>query len=223
MNEPSLDDLIAQLKNGNMDERANAAFLLGRSRERQIVQPLIEAVTDHDAGVRVRVLEALATRDEPEIVPPIMALLHSDPHADVRRTAARALGHIEDPRPVALLSKVLVNDTDEFVRAQAAEALGAIGASAASGALADALKKEMSGHVRRFIQQALVTSGGKDVVNILMAQLTADADPDTLLDVLETLGQLRDPHAAEAIAPFQEHDDPDVMMTAKWALSVLKA
>lgn len=223
MSEPTLDDIIAQLQSPDPDERANAAFILGRNRDQRIVKPLIAAITDNATNVRIRVIEALGTRDEAEVVPPIMAILRSDPDADVRRTAARSLGYIEDPRPIELLSNVLATDDDASVRAQAAEALGAIADPSATRALIAALQSETSPQVRSFVRQALVNIGGEAVTEGLIAKLNAEADVDLLLDLLETLGQLRAVQAADALEALTEHPDPDVAATARWALNSLKA
>src|SRR5215213_7890218 len=88
------EDYIWLLKNSvDPDERLYSAFKLGRLRDAIVLQPLIDAHSDSDTNVRVRVAEALGTRDEIDVLAPLISLLQDD-ESKVRRQAAMSLGHL---------------------------------------------------------------------------------------------------------------------------------
>lgn len=220
--ERSLEDYLEQLTAINPDVRAYAAFVLGRNRDPRIVQPLLKVINDEEAAVRIRVVEALGTRSEEEVVPPIIDRLRHDPNATVRQTAARSLSYMGDKRATEALVHVLLNDDVENVRAQAAEALGNLKDSAALNALMQAMLADASNNVRQFARQALVNCHGSGVVMAIIAKIQETDDADDLIDLLETAGQIRDKRIVEAIRHLQDHDDPDVATTARWAVKALK-
>lgn len=136
--------------------RRDAALALGAMGGTDAVEPLIAALGDDHASVRLAATEALGKIGAPGSVEPLIGALGSraveirkaaadslgrigdsraldplvacliDASWSVRRAAAEALGRIGDPRAAEPL-KVAFKDSDSNVRSAAAEALGALG------------------------------------------------------------------------------------------------
>jgi HEAT repeat protein len=113
-----------------------AAALLRKIGE-PAVQPLVNALSDYDDGVRREVIGGLRDIGEPALAP-ITTALHSESWS-VRHHAAEALGEVGNPRAIDALAGVLAEDPDGYVRAAAVVALGRIGDPRAVDALTGAL------------------------------------------------------------------------------------
>lgn len=210
------DDYIWLLKNSvDPDERLYSAFKLGRLRDAIVLQPLIDAHSDSDASVRVRVAEALGTRDEPEVIPPLVSLLQ-DGEMKVRRQAAMSLGHLGNSSAVEPLALAL-KDSEPDVRAQAAESLGKILDNASAPPLVEAFLHDEDANVRYFAKQSLGMVGIA-AVDAILAIIDSTDDPALLVEICEILGTLADRRAKPALERLQSHDDEGVSEMAKWAL-----
>lgn len=82
----ALGPMAASLEDPDADVRRVAAIALGNTRQRaeSVVQPLMKALGDHDAGVREAALKGLANIKAPEALEAAAALL-ADSHEDVKR------------------------------------------------------------------------------------------------------------------------------------------
>jgi HEAT repeat protein len=89
------------------------------------VQPLIAALKDENAVVRINAAKALGYIADKRAVEPLIAVLNDEAWY-VRRKAAESLGEIGDARAVEPLIAALKDD-DEIVQEAAAEALEKIG------------------------------------------------------------------------------------------------
>ncbi len=92
--------------------------------------------------------------------------LLEDSDADIRYKSAVALGFVGDSQ-IELLFDALKSD-NPLVRWGAAYALGGIKDSKSVSYLKKALKKEVSGHIRKWIIYALGEIGGAEVINPLL-------------------------------------------------------
>lgn len=222
--EPTLEDFIFRLQHDPDPEvRRNAAWLLGRQRDQRINEPLLAAIDDDNASVRVRVAEALGTiKDDQRVTPALIALL-GDADTDVRARAARSLGFLADARALQPLQQLLT-DAEVAVRAEVAEALGqgALRDESSIDALLRCLIEDADRNTRHYAAQSLVNIGTEPVVSALIAALKQyDDDAGILIDLIEVLGKIGDSAATDALAQLQQHTDEDVQTMANWALSVL--
>ncbi|MGB7338766.1 MAG: HEAT repeat domain-containing protein [Phototrophicaceae bacterium] len=210
-------DFIWQLKHSkDPDERLYAAFKLGRDKQAIVIQPLIEASTDPEFTVRVRVAEALGTRDEAALILPTLQTLITDDNAIVRRTAADSLGNIGAEDGVIVLCQAL-HDTDETVRSHAAEALGKIASHDSAKALVDAFLHDEDYNVRYFAKQSL-GNVGKAAVDALIEVSTDTQETGLLIEICEILGNLADKRSKPLLNTLSEHPDEHIAEMARWAL-----
>ena len=120
------------LLNADLLVRRQAADALGKMGDAaaQAIPPLVQALEDQDADLRISAAAALArTGPADEALPQLIAAL-ADHHAEVRGSAAEALGMMGPAAAEAVpqLTRGL-KDPDSDVRKSAAEALGKIGPS----------------------------------------------------------------------------------------------
>lgn len=220
MHEPTIDDLIFRLKHDDADVRSNAAWLLGRKREFGVLPALTEAITDPDAGVRVRVAEALGgQKGLGDAATPLMHLL-ADTDADVRAQAARALGALRDPRAGDALVSAL-SDPDATVRAQAAEALGPLANPDHVAPLLERFLQDDDETTRFAAEQSLKQIGTDAAPSLIGLLATYQGHPGVLMRLIEVLAALGDPRAAEPVATLRDHSDEGVRATADWAYGLL--
>jgi HEAT repeat protein len=121
---PSVEPLIAVLRNPDADVRWKAAIALGDIGDERAVGPLIELLRDEDRFVKSRAAYALSSVGRPAVLPLIQALRTGD--GNLRWGAAIALGAIKDPESALPLLQAL-GDRHENVRTEAAAALVEIG------------------------------------------------------------------------------------------------
>jgi len=104
--------------------RANAAFLLGKSRDRDALKLLYWAMRDKDSADKVayQAAESIATLGDDRIYPKLWTMLLSV-YADVRVTGVRAMGALGTRDARNALIRMLSDEVLE-VRLAAAEQLG---------------------------------------------------------------------------------------------------
>ena len=153
-----VEDPIAALAAPDPRTRALAAETLGRSRDRDAVQPLIALLADPDLVVRKYAARSLGAIGDAAAAEPLIRALGS--YGPEREAAAVALGQIGDRRAVAPLY-VTFGDPEEGVRHAAAASLSSLGEPGAS-----------------LLEQGL--AGSRDAI----AQLVAEDDGRLLARVL---------------------------------------
>lgn len=211
------DDFIYQLKNSkDKDERLYAAFKLGRDKYSDVIQPLIDASDDPEFEVRVRVTEALGTREDANAVLPTLMKLIQDANPVVRRTAADSMGNIGDVNAVSSLCDAM-NDEDETVRSHAAEALGKIPTDQSAEVLVQAFLHDEDYNVRYFAKQSLGEVGIVAVEAIIDVVNETD-DPALLVEICEILGNLADARSKPILQQLEQHENEHVSEMATWAL-----
>lgn len=211
------EDFIWQLQNSqDPDERLYAAFKLGRDKQALVVEPLISASDDEEYTVRVRIAEALGTREEADLVLPTLAKLIQDDNAIVRRTAADSMGHISSAEAVPYLCKALQDD-DETVRSHSAEALGEIHTDESAEALINAFLHDDDYNVRYFAKQSL-GKVGRAAVPAILDVIDDTQDSDLLIEICEILGNLADARSKPALETLTQHTDQSVAEMADWAI-----
>lgn len=121
---PTVEPLLAMLRERNSNWRSSAAWVLGRIKDRKAVEPLAMALNDGNWSVRQSAATSLLwIGDLRSIEPFIDSLSDSDP--EVRKTACLALGNFGDHRALVPLTK-LMDDEVPQVRDAARAALDMI-------------------------------------------------------------------------------------------------
>lgn len=132
--------LIKMLESEGVHGRRNAAYLLGETRDRNAVQPLIGALFDHDWEVRMAAAWGLGHIGDASAVHALNGAL-GDRNSNVRALAVWALGEIGDAAAVSPLTGLL-NDSEWDIRKNVVTALGKIGDGSVSSLLVGLLKDE---------------------------------------------------------------------------------
>jgi HEAT repeat protein len=214
-----LSDLL--LEDREIEVRQAAAQALAATLLPQAVPYFIEAMADsfwwyERENAAQPLLDALTKFGADAVEPLIGALRHYE--GTVRRSAAIVLGRIGDTRAVEPLGMALYDMHDEVGHA-AAEALTGFGA-AALGVLGEALNHPEAG-IRLHAVWALTKI--KDVrVLPLLAKMLNDSDRHVLKQVIQSLGELRDPRALAVLTPIADNrGDRELSMLAREALKQL--
>lgn len=137
---PSVEPLIAALKDGPVRTRKNSAWALAQLRDRRALQPLLVAVKDEARQVRAYAAAALGEQRDAAVVEPLINALR-DESEHVRWFAAASLGQQRDRRVIEPLTAAL-KDAHPRVRAYAAAGLGQLRDGRAVEPLIAALRDE---------------------------------------------------------------------------------
>ena len=123
MNNPSLEEISAQLESPDSRDRMLALAALRRFPSTDAV-PLIKKVLNDDIlQIRSMAVFALGIKHTQECYPILVRLL-DDPDYGIRADAAGALGYLGDPRAFEPLVRAFYEDTEWLVRFSAAVSLG---------------------------------------------------------------------------------------------------
>lgn len=106
--------------------RCESAWMLGNSRDKTAVIPLMDALKDDNPSVRWNAAKALGKIGDKRAFGPLVIML-KDPDDAVREDAVEALGRLKDNRAVEVIGKFIKNEKHGYVRAKAAETLGRLG------------------------------------------------------------------------------------------------
>ena len=122
-----IDYIIKALEDEDHMVRMTAARILGESRDRRAVKPLVTALrTDKHYAVRQQAAHALGKIKDPRSVEALIEAL-GDKDSGVQRLAAASLGDLRDPSAVGPLLTTLREDRAPLVRDAVLKALDRIG------------------------------------------------------------------------------------------------
>ncbi|NOZ20421.1 MAG: HEAT repeat domain-containing protein [Planctomycetes bacterium] len=221
----SRDQAVSSLRKEAREVRARLAeqtikALDGRP-DKKDPKPLIEALKNPSAKVRLYAVAELVKLDVPARVPALVGAL-SDPEAEIRRTAAAALGDIGDKKAGNPLIKAL-RDRSETVRAAAASSLGRLGCKEGVKPLIATLN-DSNIEVASAAASALGEIGDKSAVKPLMGVLAGGKNRTKVREAAAgSLGKLGDPLAVKALVPVLRDKDERARWFAAIALGQLKA
>ena len=171
-----MDDLIKNLKIGDVEVRKEAAEEIGKSKDVKGIEPLIDAFNDENPKVRFQSAKSLGMIGKPAIEPLINAL-RSDESENIKKYATLALKDIGDASVVDTLILVL-EDKSFAVRKFAAKALGEMGDLKAVDPLIETLDDEDWG-VKMAVLKALGDLGDEKAIDpIKKARRAAKGDKD---------------------------------------------
>lgn len=225
MSQLTTGDYIRQLQDADDDIRRNAAWRLGRLRDITIIEPLIAALLDSSAEVRVRVAEALAGQRDPRVLPAVIDALQTEADPDARIQMIHTLGYQAAPEALTMLETLIEQDRDADIRTAAASALGELRAFTSQRTIAiliTALLQETELTGRYQMAQALQRIGGSEVAQAIIPVLSPQLDTSVQLQLIELLGGLADADATSSLTTFLDSDDEAVRETARWALERLQ-
>jgi HEAT repeat protein len=162
----------ALIDNTDPNVRQYAAYLLGKTKNPVVIQPLIMALADFDKSVREQATLALVQLGKAAVEPLTLAM--KQPKWETRYRAAEALGKIADEKAVQPLIRAL-KDGRDHVRYMAAKGLREFGDSDAAEPMVILLQDE-NRYVRMMAATVLGTIGGKKANTALKNALESEED-----------------------------------------------
>ncbi|HIK03523.1 MAG TPA: HEAT repeat domain-containing protein [Trichormus sp. M33_DOE_039] len=221
MNQPSLEQIAAQLNSSNVSDRILAMIEL--QKETMPVQdayPLIkQAINDENVQIRGMAAFSLGIKQTPENRSILVSVLESDPDYNVRAMAAGALGYLEDQQALAPLRHAFYEDTSWLVQFSAAVALGNLKDVQAQAVLLEALDS----HNPLLQEAAIMALGEIGVVNVIDRLLLFVNADDWMLRkrLAEALGNLPVAQSQAALDGLQQDSNPLVAEAAMRSLQKL--
>ncbi|MDD3566547.1 MAG: HEAT repeat domain-containing protein [Methanothrix sp.] len=225
-----VDDLILELKHGELMRRAYVIDQLGEIGDSRSVDPLINALEDKSGEVCFAAAEALGAIGDPKAVNPLIDVLMDESKRYAQPAAARALGMIGDPMAVDSLIDVLNNEELWWVHGEAAWALGWIGVSdprAISGLVNLTRTTDSNYEGRWYARCALAMLGESGVYESIIAGLRGDLQipyyTDAQIDAVKALGKMGNQGQVDILRYTLQSDrsDTELRFWCAWALAML--
>jgi len=217
--DPSVAELVAQLRGGEEQTRLEAVFLLGEAGSAEALDPLIKALADPAPYFAYQVCEALGMLGDSRVAKVLVAQLRGEREPSDCQAVARALVSIGD-RSVVPDLLALLRSPREGPRQAAVTALGDLRVREAWEpllALARAGERGAGGDMGRVL--ALV--GGAAMADKVLEGAKSAEDPAYRGLCLEVLALLRTPGADRVLQQALSDRDPQVRQHAVRALAVI--
>ncbi len=206
--------LRVALRDANPYIRAGAALALGRLKDQDALEPLLEALADPVHIVHQQAARGLSLLGVPA-VGAMLALLQDPLSRIPPDRVAETLGSVRDPAAVDILSAAL-NYLDPPARLGAAEALGLIGDARATPALIQAVRAADPA-TRQRAAQALLRISDPNASHALTS-LLGEEDARLRQLAVEGLGRIGGEQAILSILTILADPDENVRISAAAAL-----
>ena len=229
----ALPYLLEALSDESAEVRNSAGSVLvyigkySENLEGSVAEPLfnIFARLDKEAIKNSLILKILMKLKKPEIFDYLPEALQN-PDKNVRKEAALALGAFKDKNVTPLLITAL-NDPEYEVRCSVIEALAELKDSAATEPLI-AILKTANGTILVKVIEALGDLGDKRAVPPLLQMLKKSGTVmieqlPLKVPIIEALGEIKDASVITALIQATRNRDPDVRLTAVYALGTMGA
>jgi len=172
MGKPAVQPLILALSYPKSNVREAAAKPLGRIKDAESIESLVQLLKDDEFGVRFAAEHSL--REFRELaIPPLLRALNSE-NSTLRKGAASVLGHMRDSKATIPLCHML-RSRDKGERISALEALEKIADRAAAEYIVPLLK-DKNNDIRRLSVNALGKIGDIGTLMPLVSVLKKDKD-----------------------------------------------
>jgi HEAT repeat protein len=215
--EPSVEPVIAAMRNDSSIVRRNAVWSLGIIHDPRTVAAVINASRDSDPRVRENAVWGMGLKQDKSVVEPLIAAL-ADGEWKVREKGAWSLGLQGDSRSVEPLTNAL-RDQNAKVREQVAWALGLKGNKDAVEPLTNALH-DAEWRVREKAAWALGLKGDNRAVDPLIAALK-DENVQVREQAAWALGLRGDHRSVDALSAAMKDQSKEVRKKAAWALGLI--
>ncbi|MEL7609457.1 MAG: HEAT repeat domain-containing protein [Bacillota bacterium] len=164
-----VEKLLADLQSGDKNKISVAVIELGKLKEKQAVEPLIELLSLDDFYVRGYIIDALGQIKDERAIEPLSVFLEGGRFC---RAAAKAIGTIGGEKAVLVLTDAFQGDDYDYLSG-IAEGLAATGSPQAEQLLIDALNdKGNHEYLRRSVAEALGAFKDETAVKALIAIFT---------------------------------------------------
>ncbi|MBI2820663.1 MAG: HEAT repeat domain-containing protein [Acidobacteria bacterium] len=207
--EVSVESLIYDLKNPDPQRRKEAAKNLGQNKIRTAVPALVEAVKDSDDGVRLEVMRALVTINDPRALGAYVEGSR-DVIEEIREKSIAGMVNLYVVEEGGFIQKTrklidLLNPFDVDYDTLVVEPYVPVSPEAIA-ALSDLISAPETG-IRRKAAQALGVLRGEEAAPLLMDQLEREGDSGVKLQIIRAIAKFSQPDNGASVIPFIE--DPD--------------
>ncbi len=169
--------------------REKAIAVLSRVKPCNIIDELVNQLTDKEPDARRIAAGILGLIGSVEVLPSLIMILVKDKESKIRSHAAIALGQIGSTEAVRPLINALNVDKESEVRRSAAEALGLIGSTEALPALIKALTMDKDNNVRGGAAEALGKIKSLEAIPLLIQALTTEKVSSVRWRIAKSLGK----------------------------------
>ena len=226
--EPTIDELKAQLKSPEAKARKKAAVELGKTKSLDAVQPLLNAATDVDPGVREEVVKSLGLLKDQTAVTMLLTTLR-DPVESVRRQSIIALVSLYLDRDaefiVTRVSKKVYKTVNPFSDQVGSDPSVIESYVKVPPSVIDSIAGHLvdpSSNIRLDAARALgVLRGQPAVPKLLEGMKTGDAN--LKIAILRSFYKIRDTSVDEALLPYLKDADKDVRAETLVTLGLLRS
>lgn len=214
----AFEPLMAALKSPDPSARRAGAGGMGRLGGKEVVEPLIAALKDLDAEVRRTAAAWLGSIGDARAVDPLIELLKIS-EKEARSEIADALEYLKDPRAVKPMLEIALADPKEEIGILMT--LAEMGDTSAVEPIISLLDdKKLNREDRGTMLWLLGKFKDKRATPVLIAALKED-ELEYGHTVVESLMQIRDPRAFEALANIVGDTESFNRWNAAYALSLL--
>jgi len=212
-----IEFLLRRLEAGGMEERAAAAWALGRSGRGEVIPRLLEVSRGgEDFNVRINAIGGVAELGGKEVQADLVRLL-DDRDAEVRAAALRGLAHQKFAGAVEEVGQLMLED--ETKRGVAADVLGNMGHADALPFLRQ-VAEDPDEDVRSRVAFALGKIGDPAALPILTSML-GDQRWTVRANAVQSLGKIGDEGARSAVEAMGDDPNSQVRAAAEAALARL--
>ncbi len=200
-----IDVLFKSLRRYGEGSRCNAAFYLGKLKDRRAVKPLIDALNkDESYKVRASAAAALAEHNEPRVIEALIKVINDTSiiktrfgTTQVRSAAVKALGKIDNTREYTAIHAALY-DPEISIRTEAIQVIGQYAARKINRddqrEILIGFLKDKDRQIRSTVARVLGETADSLAVEPLINSLR-DPDERVRREAAEALGKLKDRRA----------------------------
>lgn len=210
--ENHIKPLVSALQGESGMVQRYAAGMLGRLASAEAVEPLIEALSSENKGVRMQAAKSLTKIGRPAVLP-LIASLHSD-DAEVWKLTAAVLVKIGAPAVDHLMEAL--SREPEAIQILVIEILGQIGDERGIWALTDLLHS--SAGILRTVSAVALARIGVSAIPALLSLMVDFHDPELQSMIKEIVKRIGQPAVSGLLRVVQEGSELE-RNQAGWLLS----
>lgn len=200
MGAPAVGPVARALKSRDAAPRLPLVRILGAigNRSAEVVAPLVDALEDPDAGVRMAAAAGLAKSGEPAVI--ALRKLLKGPNAELRNLAAQTLGVMGPMAKVAIPDLESALGAEQAVADSAAQSLAAMGEPGVE-ALGRGLRRGTAETRCRILRVLAGLGEGAFPAKTSILNTLKDGDPLVRVGACGALGALG-PHGQDTVQPL---------------------
>ncbi len=212
--------LVMALEDGDLEIRREAAKILSKKCDADILPALLSVLVDNlDGTLRDTILDSLGNFNDPKAHDALLNAL-KDRREDVRREVASALAKTGRKEAVPVLMSLFKDDPSTRVRAASATALGSFSSPEVYDFLVESLN-EKDLEVLGGVISGLGVAGNPASVPILLKMLEDEKNKNIRNAIIGALGLIGSPLAVEPLIAYAKNAPKEARYELCWTLGHL--